>query len=189
MNRQKTTIVGSISLILLVIFVLAGISSYRTYNKIVAAENAIETDLAQIDTQLQRRFDLIPNLVKTVKGYAKHEKETFENITKLRSQWGETQKPDEKAQLANRIDNALGKIVLVAENYPALQASEQFLSLMYSLEGTENRISVTRIRYNESINTYNNIVKKFPGLLFGKEAKTDFFKATPKAQNAPVVDL
>ncbi|MGJ8673059.1 LemA family protein [Rubritalea sp.] len=189
MCAKKSPIKLVVILILVALLGVFGFSTFQTYNKIVESENAVATDLAQIDTQLQRRFDLIPNLVKTVKGYAKHEKETFENITKLRSQWGESQQADEKAKLANSINTELNKIILVAENYPDLKASDQFTSLIYSLEGTENRIAVSRTRYNESINSYNNLVTKLPGALFGKEKKEDYFQAAPEASAAPQIDL
>lgn len=188
-STNKSPIKLVVTLILLAGIGAFGFFAFQTYNKIVDAENSVSTDLAQIDTQLQRRFDLIPNLVKTVKGYAKHEKETFENITKLRSQWGESQQAEEKAKLANSINTELNKIVLVAENYPELKASDQFTSLMYSLEGTENRIAVSRTRYNESIHSYNNLVTKLPGALFGKDKKEDYFQATPEAAMAPQVEL
>lgn len=188
-STNKSPIKLVVTLILLAGIGAFGFFAFQTYNKIVEAENSVSTDLAQIDTQLQRRFDLIPNLVKTVKGYAKHEKETFENITKLRSQWGESQQAEEKAKLANSINTELNKIVLVAENYPELKASDQFTSLMYSLEGTENRIAVSRTRYNESIHSYNNLVTKLPGALFGKDKKEDYFQATPEAAMAPQVEL
>jgi LemA protein len=144
-----------------------------------------------VENQLQRRNDLIPNLVNTVKGYAAHEKTVFEEVTNARSQWGKASTVEEKVKAAGAIDAALARLLLVVENYPNLKADQTFLRLMDELSGTENRIAVERMRYNEAVRDYNITVRRFPGNLiagiFGYKVATEYFKAEEKAKTVPEV--
>jgi LemA protein len=146
---------------------------------------------AQVENQLQRRNDLIPNLVNTVKGYAAHERSVFENVTKARSQWAAAASVDEKVKAASAMDGALARLLLVAENYPDLKANETFLRLMDELSGTENRIAVERMRYNETVRDYNVTVRRFPANMvaaaFGYKTAPEYFKAEERARAVPEV--
>ena len=146
---------------------------------------------AQVENQLQRRNDLIPNLVNTVKGYAAHEKTVFEDITKARSQWANANTLDDKVKAASNTDSALARLMVVVENYPTLKADQTFLQLMDELSGTENRIAVERMRYNGAVQDYNITVRSFPGNvvagMFGYKPATSYFKAEEKANSVPEV--
>jgi LemA protein len=153
----------------------------------------VRTQWSQVETVLQRRFDLIPNLVNTVKGYAAHEKEILEKVAELRSQWGAAKTVPEKAQAAGQLEGALARLLVVAENYPQLKADQGFRDLQVQLEGTENRISVERQRYNESVRDYNTAVQQFPGSLVagfrGYTPSDAYFEAAKGAAEAPKVDF
>ncbi len=161
------------------------------YNSIVTKHETITAKWAQVENQLQRRNDLIPNLVNTVKGYAAHEKSVFEDVTAARSQWAKAGTVDEKVKAAGAMDSALSRLLLVVENYPNLKADQTFLRLMDELSGTENRIAVERMRYNETVRDYNITVRKFPGNvvagMFGYKVATEYFKAEEKAKTVPEV--
>src|SRR3954452_3588631 len=133
-----------------------------SYNKFVSQEEAIKAQWAQVENQLQRRNDLIPNLVETVKGYAQHEEGVYKDIAEARSRLLAPRSPDETIQAANAQTSALGRLLAVVENYPQLRANEQFNRLMDELSGTENRIAVERMRYNERIQEYNTARRRFP---------------------------
>jgi LemA protein len=162
-----------------------------TYNGIVSKHETITAKWAQVENQLQRRNDLIPNLVNSVKGYAAHEKTVFEDVTIARSQWAKASTMDEKVKAAGAVDAALGRLLLVVENYPNLKADQTFLKLMDELAGTENRIAVERMRYNESVKDYNITVRIFPGNIiagmFRYKPATEYFKAEEKASVVPEV--
>jgi LemA protein len=131
------------------------------YNKVVSMHEQVKAQWAQVENQLKRRYDLIPNLVETVKGYAKHEKELFENIAQARTKYFQAQTPKDKIQASNALEGVLSRLLFLREAYPQLKANESFLKLQDSLEGTENRISVERKRYNEVVkilNTYRRTV-------------------------------
>lgn len=174
-----------------VVIVLVVISFVSVYNGIVTKHETITAKWAQVENQLQRRNDLIPNLVNTVKGYAAHEKTVFENITKARSQWAQANTLEDKVKAAGAIDAALARLLLVVENYPNLKADQTFLKLMDELSGTENRIAVERMRYNEAVRDYNITVRMFPGNviagMFGYQRATEYFKAEEKAKAVPEV--
>jgi LemA protein len=161
------------------------------YNRLVVLEQEVKESWSQVDNVLQRRSDLIPNLVETVKGYAKHEKELFIEVTEARSRWAGAKTLQEKEAAANEISSVLSKLLLVVENYPELKASENFLSLQDELAGTENRISVERKRYNESVKGYNSIAKTFPTILFVRlfnfDAEKDYFQASEESRVVPEV--
>jgi LemA protein len=186
---MKGIIVGLGVVVLIALFVVMGFAG--VYNNIVVKQETITAKWAQVDNQLQRRNDLIPNLVNTVKGYAAHEKTLLEDITNARSQWGKASSVDEKVKAAGAIDKALGRLLLVTENYPNLKADQTFLKLMDELSGTENRISVERMRYNEAVKDYNITVRMFPGNIvagmFGYKPATEYFKAEEKAKTVPEV--
>ena len=179
--------------IILGVVVLLVVVLVLFYNRLVRLRNRVENAWAQVDVQLKRRYDLIPNLVETVKGYAAHEKELFEEVARLRSQWATAKTVDQKVAAAGALDASLARLLLVAENYPQLQASQSFRDLHASLEGTENRISVERQRYNETVRDYNTRVRSFPdsflaGML-GFAVRDEYFQAEKGAEQAPKVDF
>jgi len=163
-----------------------------SYNKFVGQEEAIKAQWAQVENQLQRRNDLIPNLVETVKGYAAHEESVFKEIADSRSKLLAAKSPEETIQAANQQTTALGRLLAVVENYPNLKANEQFNRLMDELSGTENRIAVERMRYNEKVQEYNTSRRQFPANLtarvFGFK-EYPFFQAPPEAKQAPKVNF
>jgi len=175
------------AIIVIVILICMG-----TYNKLIRLDEGVDAQWANVETVLQRRFDLIPNLVNTVKGYASHEKELLTKVTELRSQWAAAGTPDEKVAVANQMQGALGRLLLVAANYPALKAHQNFLALQEELSGTENRISVERRRYNDAVVAYNKRIRKYPGSFVagikGYDRKTPF-ESAPEAAAAPVVQF
>jgi LemA protein len=163
---------------------------FGTRNSLVSMEVNIEGTWAQVENQLQRRYDLIPNLVNTVKGYAKHEKEIFENIAEARAKLAGARTPSEKMQASKGIESALSRLLMVVENYPNLKANESFNRLMDELAGTENRLAVERRRYNESVKVFNKTIRLFPknfvASFFGFEKK-DFFQIEAAAKTTPKV--
>ena len=179
-------LIGLGIVVLLIIAIFIG-----SYNNIVSKHETITAKWAQVDNQLQRRNDLIPNLVNTVKGYASYEKEVFEAVTNARSQWAKAGTVDEKVKAASAVDSALSRLLFVAENYPTLKANDTFLRLMDELSGTENRIAVERMRYNEAVRDYNVIVRMFPGNIIagicGYKVASEYFKAEEKAKVVPEV--
>lgn len=163
------------------------------YNEAVTKDEAVKSAWAQVENQLQRRNDLIPNLVNTVKGFAAQEKGIFTEVTKLRSQWGAAQTVDNKIENANAMSSAISRLLLVAENYPQLKSDKNFLSLQAQLEGTENRISVERMRYNETVKDFNRFQRLFFGQFFAKQAgvtePAKYFEATEAAKAVPQVQF
>ena len=178
-------------LVLVILIILCTIFFISTYNSIIAKQETIKAKWAQVENQLQRRNDLIPNLVNTVKGYTSYEKTVFEDITNARSQWAKSATIEEKIKAASTMDRALARLLAVVENYPNLKADQTFLKLMDELAGTENRIAVERMRYNEAVRDYNIAVKTFPGNfianIFGYRPATEYFKAEEKARTVPEV--
>ncbi|MDE7227634.1 MAG: LemA family protein [Treponemataceae bacterium] len=181
-----------------------GYGCYKTsYNGMVAKDEAVQSAWAQVQNQYQRRMDLIPNLVNTVKGYATHEERVFTEIAEARAQAGGVVRVDgamlddpEQFRKYQQVQDSLGaslqRLLAVTENYPALQANEQFVALMDNLEGTENRISVERKRYNEAVQGYNTFIREFPRSIIanmsGFRAKS-YFTAAEAAQTAPSVQF
>ncbi len=169
----------NLPLILGVIALLIIIYLWFTYNNLVVLRERISEALSQIDVQLKRRTDLIPNLIETVKGYAKHEKEVFEKVTQARANMLKAQTPHQKAEADNMIQEALKSIFAVAEAYPDLKASQNFLSLQEELTDTENKISYSRQFYNSNVLAFNSSIKTFPAVLFANQLGfnvTDFFE-------------
>ncbi len=187
---KKTLIIVGIVVLVLVVIPLSIVKG--NYNKFVGLQESVDAQWANVETVLQRRFDLIPNLVNTVKGFAEHEKGIFTEVTRLRSQWASAGTANEKVGVANEMQGALGRLMLVAENYPQLKSNQNFLALQDELSGAENRISVQRRYYNESVRGYNTAIRKFPGViianLFGFE-KRDAFEAAPEAAIVPTVEF
>jgi len=162
------------------------------YNGLVTAKEGVDASWAQVETQYQRRFDLIPNLASTVQGAADFEQETFTAVTAARTQWQSAANRGEQIAAAEGFDSALSRLLVTVENYPQLQATQAFRDLMTQLEGTENRISVARRDYNETVRGFNVIVKRFPKNLlaalfgFGPE---EFFDAQEGSDQAPSVEF
>lgn len=176
---------------LVIVAIIIAVSFIGTYNGIVSKHESITANWAQVENQLQRRNDLIPNLVNTVKGYAAHEKTVFEEVTNARSAWAKAGTVEEKVKAASGIDAALARLLLVVENYPNLKADQTFLKLMDELSGTENRIVVERMRYNQAVRDYNITVRSFPGNfvagMFSYKIATEYFKAEAQAKMVPEV--
>lgn len=162
------------------------------YNSLVGARNRVDNAWSQVDVQLKRRYDLIPNLVETVKGYASHEQQTFERVTQARSAAQSAEGPAEQAQAENFLTSALRQLFAVAEDYPELRASENFAGLQAELSETENRISVSRQIYNDTVLTNNNKVQQVPtnfvASIFGFDER-QFFDAGEGAEEAPAVEF
>src|SRR5512143_2377506 len=169
------TIVGVIVLSVAVV----ALSVMNSYNKFVNLNEQVTNQWKQVDVQLVRRSDLIPNLVSTVKGYASHEKEIFEKLADARARMAGAKTPAESIDAANQMSTALSRLLVVVENYPNLKADQTFLRLMDELSGTENRIAVERMRYNEAVRDYNVTVRMFPGNLvagmFGYKPASEYF--------------
>jgi LemA protein len=176
---------------LAIIAAIAAIGVMGLYNGMVSKHEAITAKWAQVENQLQRRTDLIPNLVNSVKGYASHERTVFEEVTRARSQWANASSIDDKVKAASGMDSAIARLLVVAENYPELKADQTFLRLMDELSGTENRIAVERMRYNEAVRDFNVTVRMFPGNIvagiFGYKPATEYFKAEERAKAVPEV--
>jgi LemA protein len=176
-------------LLILGVLLLFGIGIFRWYvggyNKAVSLEQGAEKAWANIDAALQRRLDLIPNLVETVKGYAKQEKELFENIAKSREKYFQAGSRAGKIEATNELSGFLSRLLMLQENYPQLKANENFRDLQVALEGTENRINVARTRYNDTANQLNTFHRQFFGSFFCKRAgveKVEYFEASEQAK-------
>lgn len=178
--------------IILAVVVVLGVVVVAIYNGLVGARNRVDNAWAQVDVQLKRRYDLIPNLVETVKGYASHEQQTFERVTQARSAAQSAQGPAQQAEAENFLTSALRQLFAVAEAYPELRASENFQGLQAELSETENRIAVSRQIYNDTVLTYNNRVQQVPtnivASLFGF-GEREFFEAGEAADQAPAVEF
>jgi len=162
------------------------------YNRLTTLKEAIDAAWAQVENQLQRRNDLIPNLVEVTKGYAKHEKEIFESVAEARAKLIGAKTRDEQIDAANQVSNALSRLLAIAEAYPNLKADAQFARLSDELAGTENRIATERRRYNEAVQAYNTSIKNFPTMLFAgclgfQPAK--YFEAPESAKALPKVQF
>ncbi len=177
-------------LIILGVVVALALMISGFYNNLVVSREKVDNQWAQVQTQYQRRFDLIPNLVETVKGVAKQEQTVFGQIADARTKYGAAQTTDEKVAAANELETSLSRLLVIVENYPTLKSSESYQTLMTQLEGTENRVSVERQRFNDTVKDYNLTIKRFPANLlagaFGFNEKT-YFGAEASAQTAPAV--
>ncbi|HLO13123.1 MAG TPA: LemA family protein [Pseudoneobacillus sp.] len=178
--------------VFLVVIVIIGGMLMSSYNSFVNLDENVDQSYAQIENQLQRRLDLIPNLVSTVKGYASHEKEVIASISDARARLAGARTVQEEATANDELSGALSRLLVVVENYPNLKADQQFTQLMDELSGTENRIAVARKDYNDQVAVYNKRVKQFPGVLIARMTGFDekqYFKADPRATEAPKVDF
>ena len=187
---SKTAIV----LITIIALILLSVGKYISVkNALVAKNEAVKTSWSQVDIVLQRRADLIPNLVETVKGYAKQEQTVFGDIAKARSQLLNAGTPEQKISANAQLDGALGRLLLIVENYPQLKSNENFLRLQDELAGTENRIAVERQRYNDTLKDYNIYVQQFPNNVFasslGYKPNTAYFAATEGSREVPMVNF
>jgi LemA protein len=184
---------GLVVLVLVIaVLALVVVSWYvNGLNRVVRLNEQVNEKWGQVEAQLQRRNDLVPNLVETVKGYAKHEESIFEEVARLRSQWAGAATREEKIENAKAMDTALARLLLVVENYPQLRATENFQTLQAQLEGTENRIAVERMRYNEAARAFNTYVQEVFGSFFAKQRgmkkQVPYFEAAPGAEQAPQV--
>jgi LemA protein len=186
MQMTRRTVLGIV--LLLVAAPLTGCS----YNTFVSDEEAIKAQWAQVENQLQRRNDLIPNLVETVKGYAQHEEAVYKDIADARGRLLAAKSPEETIAAANQQTTALGRLLAISENYPQLRANEQFNRLMDELSGTENRIATERMRYNEAVQRYNTRRRQFPANLTAKMfgfKEYPLFQAPPEAKQVPRVNF
>jgi len=160
------------------------------YNRVITLEEDVKGKWAQVENQLKRRYDLVPNLVETVKGYATHEKELFENIARARTQYFQANDLKSQIESANRLEGALSRLLLLQERYPDLKADQSFLRLQDSLEGTENRIAVERKRYNESVQRLNTYIRTFAGRLYALLAgasSAEYYQIPEAEKEAPRV--
>lgn len=176
----------------IVVIAIIGIAMASGYNGIVSKEEAVESSLSNLDVMLQRRADLIPNLVNTVKGYTNHENEIIDKITEARAKLTSANSVEEKSSANNELSSSLNALMLVVENYPDLKSSENFKQLSDELAGTENRIAVARKDYNDSVKTLNTSIKKFPNNIlagiFGFEQAT-YFEADESSTEVPSVSF
>lgn len=176
--------------IIIAVIVVVVLYGWTTYNGLVGASVGIDGQWAQVETQYQRRFDLIPNLVESVKGIMKQEQAVFTEIAEARTKYSGAATVDEKARAAGQVESALGRLLVITESYPQLKSSDTVQTLMSQLEGTENRVSVERKRFNDSVASYNLKTKRFPSNLlasifgFGSRA---YFEAAAGSENAPQV--
>ncbi|HEX4031161.1 MAG TPA: LemA family protein [Terracidiphilus sp.] len=178
----------------LVVAVLLVFGSYvSAKNQMVAKDQDVKTAWSEVDVQLERRADLIPNLVQTVKGFTKEESTVFGDIANARAGMLNAQGPAAKIAANNKLDGAIGRLLLLTENYPQLRSSDQFMRLQDELAGTENRISVARRRYNDSLRDYNTFVLQFPNSIWANMAgfheNSAYFTASPAAQQVPKVSF
>lgn len=185
---------GVIAVIIIVLIALAIFGQYvGVRNTLVTKNEAVKSTWSQVDVVLQRRADLIPNLVETVKAYAKQEQTVFDDIAKARSQLLGATTPADKIAANNQLDGAVFKVLALAENYPQLKSNENFMRLQDELAGTENRIAVERKRYNDTLQDYNTYVQQFPASLFaswaGFKPNDAYFKAAEGSREAPKVNF
>lgn len=173
------------------VIVVAG-SVMGSYNSLIGLDQQVKTAWAQVENQLQRRYDLIPNLVETVKGYAKHESEVMAKIADARSRYAGAATPQDKMAASGELESALARLLVIVERYPDLKADRQFTQLQDELAGTENRIAVERMRYNETVRSYNSTILRFPTVFFARLfgfAEKPYFGAAEGAETAPKVDF
>lgn len=185
MSKKALIIIGAI-------IVLVGIYFASSYNSLVAMNENVKVNLSQIDNQLQRRNDLIPNLVETVKGYASQEKEIFKAVSDARSKLAGAGSLPQKAEASSELTGALSRLLVIMENYPQLKSDANFRQLSDELAGTENRISVARRDYNQAAQSYNTTIRKFPKSMIAgmfNFEKADYFEASKEAKEVPKVNF
>lgn len=166
--------------------------AWGSYNSLIGLDQQVKQSWAQVENQLQRRYDLIPNLVETVKGYAKHEQDVMAKIADARSRYAGAATPAAKMAASGEMESALARLMVIVENYPNLKADRQFTQLQDELAGTENRIAVERMRYNETVQVFNTSILRLPTVFFARMlgyGEKPFFNATKGAETAPKVDF
>ena len=181
---------GIVGIVIVVVLLIVYFSIKGTYNSLVRLDEGVKGAWAQVENQLQRRYDLIPNYVETVKGYAKQEREVFIKVTEARSKVGSANSVGEKINANNELSTALSRLLVVVERYPDLKSNQNFIRLQDELAGTENRIAVERRRYNDAVKTYNVKIRSFPTILFAGMfgfTKAEFFQVSEIAKEAPKV--
>ena len=190
---KKVGMGGMIAMIVVVLLVVGGCSVVSLNNQLVTVDEQVNAAWGEVESSLQRRFDLIPNLVNTVKGYAQHESGIFEEVARLRSQWGEARNTEQKVEASSGMERALGRLMVVAEKYPDLKANQNFIALQDELSGTENRIKVARDRYNEAVRNYNVTIGQFPASMLARfrnfKRRDTYFQSAPAAKEAPKVQF
>ena len=182
----------TVLLIIVGILLVLAIAAWFTYNRMVSRRNAVDNSWAQIETALQRRHDLIPNLVESVKGYAKHEQQTFEQVTRARTTATAANAPPSQAAAENVLTAAIGRLMVVAEQYPQLRATENFQQLQSQLSETEDQVAITRRVYNDTVQTYNTLIQIFPAVLIANAFHFEprqFFDAPEEAEATPEVSF
>jgi LemA protein len=179
-------------LVVLCFFLLVGGCVYSGYNRAIGLDEDVKNQWSQIDNQLQRRYDLIPNIVETVRGTAKQEKDVFLGIAEARKAYFQADNVADKTHAANQVETQLSRLLLLQEKYPELKSNEAFLKLQDQLEGTENRLSVARQNYNEAVRTLNTMARQFPGSIYARLAgvkEAEYFQIEKPAREAPKVDF
>jgi len=188
MTKQSKIVLGVVVAVVVIII----LSLVSVYNSLVKGREGVDGAWAQVEAQYQRRFDLVPNLVESVKGVMSQEQKVFGDLAEARTRYAGAQTPEAKVGAANDMEGALSRLLVVMENYPQLKSAEVVQTFMAQLEGTENRISVERSRYNDTVKNYNVSVKTFPRNLvagwFGFSSRT-MFQSAPEAATAPKVNL
>lgn len=183
---KKTIIVLATAVLLIGGFIVLGI------NKVITLDEAVKASWAQVENVLQRRADLIPNYVEVVKGYAKHEKDVFMQVTQARSRVGQAGSVDEKINSNNELSSALSRLLMVVEQYPELKANQNFIRLQDELAGTENRIAVERRRYNEAVQIFNAYIRRVPGKFFASFqglTQAPYFKVPEESKAVPKISF
>ena len=190
---KKMSAWGIVGLVVLGLIVILGFASIGSYNNLVSLKENVDSKYADIDVQLQRRCDLIPNLVNTVKGFTDHESSVLASISDSRAKLAGASSVSEKAEATQELSNSLSRLLVVVENYPNLKADSQFTALMDNLEGTENRLAVARKDYNAAVESYNKAVRSFPSVIFASMfgfQPAQRFEASEQAKTTtPTVDF
>ena len=190
MSKGLLVTLGVVGVLILAVFMVFG-SYVSAKNQMVAKDQVVKSQWSEVDVQLERRADLIPNLVETVKGFTKEESTVFGDIANARAGMLNAQGPAAKIAANGQLDGAIGRLLLLTENYPQLRSSEQFMRLQDELSGTENRIGVARRRYNETLRSYNTFVREFPNSIWanmlGFHVNDAYFEANAASRNAPSV--
>ncbi|MGA2207636.1 MAG: LemA family protein, partial [Terracidiphilus sp.] len=192
MSKGLGITLAVVAVLLLVVFMIFG-SYVSAKNQMVALDQVVKTNWSDVDVQLERRADLIPNLVSTVKGFTKEESSVYDDIAKARDGLMNAQTPEAKIAANGQLDSALAKVLVLTENYPQLRSSDQFMRLQDELSGTENRIGVARKRYNDALQDYNTFVLQFPNNIWagiaGFHQNNAYFTASSSAQSVPNVQF
>lgn len=179
-------------IILAAVVIIVGGYVWLTYNRLITANETISNQWAQVETQYQRRIDLIPNLVESVRGVMTQEQKIFSELAEARTRYAGAGNANQKAEAATQVEGAFARLLAIMENYPQLKSSENVQTLMAQLEGTENRISVERKRYNDSVKDFNVMIKRIPAKWIASSlgfSERNYFEAIKGSENAPKVDL